>query len=53
MTSREETGVLDASVNRIPEPLWLGFSYARFIALHLLCLAAIWTGVPRAALKSG
>jgi stearoyl-CoA desaturase (delta-9 desaturase) len=30
--------------------LHLGFSYARFIALHLLCLAAIWTGVSRRAL---
>jgi stearoyl-CoA desaturase (delta-9 desaturase) len=42
--------VLDAITHHIPESVKLTFSYVRFIALHLLCLAAIWTGVTARAL---
>jgi stearoyl-CoA desaturase (Delta-9 desaturase) len=42
--------VLDAITHRIPESVKLTFSYLRFIALHLLCLAAIRTGISAKAL---
>jgi len=37
-------------VSTIPEWARLTFSYARFFALHLMCFAAIWTGVSVKAL---
>jgi stearoyl-CoA desaturase (delta-9 desaturase) len=42
--------VEDRIVSAVPEWARLAFSYARFFALHLFCLAAIWTGVSWRAL---
>src|SRR5215831_19524311 len=42
--------VENRTVSTIPEWARLTFSYARFFALHLMCFAAIWTGVSVKAL---